>query len=151
MATGVSVDDKDVRALLDRLTGYLRDPTVMLRSMGKTMETRVQTRFATKTAPDGSAWKPWARSTAAIRMKSGGTLLQFTGHMKDSLVVDASRGGLEIGFGATYAPYVESGTKHMPARHVLFDAEGQLAAPDGDALVQAAADLLRKQLGLGVE
>lgn len=148
--TDVSVDDKAFRAVLDRLSGYLRDPTVMLRQMGKTMEARIQTRFATKTAPDGSAWKPWARSTAAIRMKSGGTLLQFTGHMKDSLVVDAGRGGLNIGFEVPYAPHIENGTKHMPARHVLFDSEGQLAAPDGDAMVRAAADLLRKQLGMGV-
>ncbi len=84
-----------------------------------------------------------------MRMKSGSTLLHFTGAMQESLVVDASRRGLEIGFAAPYAVYHETGTKHMPQREVLFD-DGQLAKQDGDAMVEAAADALRRQLGLGV-
>lgn len=129
------------RALQDALKA-LRDTRPVMRAIGRVLESNVEIRFDTKTAPDGSAWKPWAKSTAKQRAKEGrGTLLEYTGRMRASLAVNVQKNEVEIGFGVPYAQFVEV------TRPVLLD-KGQLGKEDADDVMDAALKSIKKQMRL---
>jgi phage gpG-like protein len=138
----VTVESKDLAKDLQKALALLRDTRPVMKAIGRVLESNAQMRFDTKTAPDGSAWKPWAASTAKQRAKEGrGTLLEYTGRMRASLAVDVDKNSVEIGFGVPYAQFVEA------TRPVLLDG-GQLGTEDADDVMDAASKAIRKQFRL---
>ena len=142
----LAVVDHGVLGALAAMTDQLRDMSPVMKAIGRKLESNVNVRFDTKTAPDGSAWAPWAESTAAARAEEGrGTLLEYTGRMRDSLTSNADAKSLEVGFGVPYAVYHEVGTSRMPARPVLFDGN-TLGQDDLDDVLAVALRSFKRQL-----
>lgn len=138
----VTVTDTSVMAALGAMHKLLRDTTPVMRAIGRKLESNVNVRFDTKTAPDGQPWKPWAPSTAKARAREGrGTLLEYTGRMRDSLTFNADRTSVEVGFGVAYAKF------HEPYRPMLFD-NGNLSNDDLNDVMAVALRAFRKQLKL---
>ncbi len=145
MGLKVTLEDKGLLVVLARMQATLKDTSPVMKAIGRKLESNINVRFDTKTAPDGSAWAPWAESTAAARAHEGrGTLLEYTGRMRDSLAFIADNSSVEVGFGVPYAKHHEHGTKRMPARPVLFH-NGQLAQGDLDDAVSAALSAIKRQ------
>jgi phage gpG-like protein len=138
----VSVYDDGLNAALNGALKALRDTSPVMRAVGRTIESNVHVRFDTKTAPDGSAWKPWATSTAKARAKEGrGTLLEYTGRMRASLAMTSDRKSATVAFGVPYASFVEK------VRPVLLDGD-HLGAEDEADVIAAAMKALKRQLRL---
>lgn len=92
-----------------------------MQSIGMTLESRVSTRFETRTDPAGASWAPWAPSTVAAYPDNGNRrLLDRYGDMLASLSHDADANSVRVGFGQSYAAFHEWGTIHMPRRGLLF-------------------------------
>lgn len=143
MTFQVKVADRGLSKVLSaalRALGGQAKP--VMSAVGAALEQNANLRFDTKTAPDGSAWKAWAPATAAARAREGrGTLLEYTGRLRDSLTYTATNDSVEVGFGVTYAPYVDK------LRPLLLD-NGKLGTDDAEDAVAAAMAALKKQLNL---
>ena len=149
MGLTVKVEDKGVSLALQRMSTLLRDMTPVFAAIGSRIERNVNIRFDTKTAPDGKQWAMWSPETADDRAKSGrGTLLEYTGRMRDSLTFSATSKSVDIGFGVDYAQYHEQvtpGKGALPKRAMLFD-NGHLSDGDMNDALAAALTAFRKQL-----
>jgi phage gpG-like protein len=152
MSLTVTVTDTGVSLALQRMSARLRDMTPVFAAIGSRLERNVHMRFDTKTAPSGRPWAAWSPETADERARSGrGTLLEYTGRMRDSLTYQASATGVEVGFGVDYAQYHEqltpAGKGALPKRAMLFD-DGKLSDADLNDAMKAALSAFRKQLRL---
>lgn len=146
----VSLENSQLQAVLNSAMATLRDTTPVMRAIGQQLESNINTRFATKTAPSGAAWAPWSKGTARSRADEGrGTLLSYTGRLQDSLTFTATRDSVTVGFGVPYAQYHEYGTARMPARPMLFD-NNNLGEEDLADVLDAATKALRRQLRLEI-
>lgn len=151
MTVSVSVQDFGVLAAISRAKQALRDPQPIYEAIGRTLESRVQQRFDTKTDPSGQPWAAWSAATAARRKAEGrGTLLEYTGRLRDSLAYSVQQDGVEIGFSVPYAAYHEQltpGSGALPQRSMLTQ-DGGLSNADADAVVSAALRALKRQMKL---
>lgn len=103
----------------------------VLDRVGALLESKIHQRFDTKTNPDGNAWTPWSPITAKRRAReSRGTLLEHSGHMRDSLSYTVGADFVEVGFGVAYAMSHETGTKNNPKRRLIANGYGELSAND---------------------
>lgn len=137
-AITLTVQDSGVINALLNARSALASMRKVNRAVGATLESRMHQRFDTKTTPKGRPWKDWAPSTAAARAKEGrGTLLEYTGRLRDSLAYQADDQGVLIGFGVPYAGHVNE------ARPLLFEGH-DLSQADTDAVVAAALKTLRQ-------
>lgn len=145
----ITVTDVGVSAALRAMMAQLSDLTPIYKAIGSKLERNVNLRFDTKTDPAGKAWAAWAPSTAAARKQEGrGTLLEYTGRMRDSLTFLADGTGVEVGFGVDYAKFHEQltpGEGHLPQRAMLA-LNGELSQGDLDDALSAAMTALRKNL-----
>ena len=152
VAISVSVRDLGLGAQLQSMQRLLANMAPVYKAVGATLECNVNLRFDTKTDPDGSAWAPWAKRTAAARKREGrGTLLEYTGRMRDSLTYLADAQGVEVGFGLAYAKYPEQrtpGVGGLPRRAMLFGRNGRLSDSDLLDAMGAAKRAFKKQLNL---
>lgn len=111
-------------------------------AIGAALEQNANLRFDTKTDPAGNPWREWAPSTAKARAAEGrGTLLEYTGRLRDSLTHVADNDSVEVGFGVPYARYVDK------VRPLLLD-NGKLGKDDAEDAIAAAMTALQKQLNL---
>lgn len=101
----VEVQDKEVMAALSRLAGSVSNMKPALSEIGNTIKESTRLRIASgKQSPDGAPWKPWARSTAATRRKSGkGELMRFNSMLLNSINYRAAENSVEIGTNVKYA------------------------------------------------
>jgi phage virion morphogenesis protein len=127
----VTVDDSVFRAHMNRLQKSLGNMEPVMDAIGAKLETNVRNRFATRTDPNGAAWKAWRPATvdsypfsgtpaAAVDGPGNGRLLDRYGTMLDSLNYQATAQSVRIGFGQPYAAFHEFGTKHMDRRGMLM-------------------------------
>lgn len=129
----VKVQDYALLEAVVALKAALKNPTPAYKKVGAYFEKEVNIRFDTKTGPDGTAWQKWAESTQEARDKEGrGTLLEYTGRMRDSFTYNANEKGVDVGFGVIYALFHELGAG-VPARPMLLDG-GKLATQDEAAV-----------------
>ena len=61
----ITVQDQEVKALLQKLQGKAQNMAPVLRTLGEQIVERTKQRFATSTAPDGTTWKPNSAATLA--------------------------------------------------------------------------------------
>lgn len=147
-------------AQVNHAIAQLERPRDLLEAIGAELEGNVELRFKTKTDAAGVPWKPVSLATPliyeAIHGKPlGGSLLERSGHMRDSLAHNATDEYVELGFGgsAPYAGYHVTGTKNMPRRDPLFgivnmDAtQGELGAGDAQAVMDVTDAFLLDLLG----
>lgn len=136
----ITIDDRAVRAALERLQRRLADMTPVMQAIATALEANVEKRFETATDPAGRRWKRLAASTLSAwldrdkgnRRKDGSLSkkgrerlasrrpLYDTGDLLGSLTSSASRSEARVGFGVPYAAYHEYGTKKMPRRGLLM-------------------------------
>jgi phage gpG-like protein len=148
MSVRVTVQDKGIGMALATMTKLLSGQMAPIyRAVGSKVESNVHVRFDTKSDPDGKPWAEWSQPHAAKRKKEGrGTILEYTGRMRDSLTYVADNEGVEVGFGVDYAQWNE------PTRHMLFSAHGGLSEEDKNDALNAAMKALRRQLkAVGVQ
>ncbi|MCI1193414.1 phage virion morphogenesis protein [Calidifontimicrobium sp. SYSU G02091] len=156
----IQIDDREVRAALDRLQRRLSDLSPVMKAIATELEARVEQRFETATDPQGRPWKPLAPSTLAAYLARGkgnrrkdGSLtkkgrerlasrrpLYDTGDLLGSLTSSFSRSEARVGFGQPYAAFHEYGTKRIPRRGLLM--ADPVARTLGDADRAAVLDIL---------
>lgn len=135
----IQLDDREVRAALQRLQQRLSDMTPVMRAIATALQAQVEKRFETATDPAGRPWQPLADSTLSAWLdrsrgnrKKDGSLtkkgaarlasrrpLYDTGDLLGSLTSSASRTQARVGFGVPYAAFHEYGTRAMPRRGLL--------------------------------
>lgn len=144
----ITVSNNTVTTALDALAARMKDMTRPMRAVAAVLEENVRKRFATQTDPEGKPWAPHAPATVKSYPKQGNRrILDRYGDMLRSLNSQSDATSATIGFsavtrpGATgrtaYAVYHEFGTKHMPARRMLFadPKRGQLSQTDEQAIL----------------
>lgn len=141
----IEIDSRPVLDVLNRLIAAGQDMRPILDAVGQEMESRVSSRFETRTDPSGKAWAPWAPRTVKSYPKDGNRkLLDRYGDMLASLSHQADGDGVYIGFGQPYAKYHEVGTRKM-ARRGLITAD-PVAGTLGTGDERAIMDILRASL-----
>jgi len=107
MATAsITVDDRQVRDLLQRLGTKLADLTPCMRTIGEIVRDSVQANFAEGRSPEGTAWKKSWRA-----MRQGGRTLIDTAILRNSIHVQASRNEVRIGTPVKYGPVHQFGAR----------------------------------------
>lgn len=136
--------ERELAVRINDAVRQLGHPQTLFEALGMMLETNIQRRFDTKTAPDGTRWLPLAESTREryARLYGGsvpGSLLERTRLMRNSLSSNATGEWVEVGFsrmapGGEYnlAALHELGTRTMPRRQLLTDdpVAGTLGAED---------------------
>ena len=113
MAIGVQVETRGeqlarYQRLLDTL-GRNDYKAELLDSIGTTVARQARRRITNeKTAPDGSAWKPWSTAYGKTR-HSGNSLLQGEGDLLDSIEYQVERGKVRIGSALVYSGVHQDG------------------------------------------
>ena len=94
-----------------------------LDELGKGLAEEAARRITTtKSAPDGTRWKPWASSTAKARRRAGTSasgLLFNTGTLARSIEYEVIGDKVVVRNTQEYAQYLQNGTRNMPARPFL--------------------------------
>lgn len=141
MRVKVAVEDRVVLRALSQLRSLMTDLRPVFEDIGHALERNVNLRFDTKRDPSGNQWQQWATKTEKARESEGrGTLLEYTGRMRDSLTYTANSTSVEIGFGVDYAKYHEEG-RGVPRRQMLLDGDSL-----GNEDVKDIFDVLMKHL-----
>ena len=92
---------KEIAPRLAQLAARLAYLTPVMEDIGAILERNVQLRFDTKADPSGRLWKPLVASTRVAYAKAGvgGSLLERTRLMRESLNSQAGKDSVVIGFG----------------------------------------------------
>lgn len=147
----IQFDNTQIGTTLADLLRRLGDLEPIMVAIGGELESRVASRFETRSDPLGQPWAPWSPSTASAYPDDGrGQVLERYGDMLGSLGWQADGASVQVGFAAAskegdvYANYHEFGSQHMPRRGLLAadpDA-GTLAADDVAAIEAILSDYL---------
>jgi len=135
----IEVADAEVATGLRRLGEAGGDLGAAMEEIGAALLFSTQTRFETKTGPDGAPWTPFAGSTLKrmpARRRIGPQLLRDTGRLSGSLVFKADAESVEVGTNVVYAAIHQfGGSVVIPERRgsATFEyvAEGAGKAKDG--------------------
>ena len=146
------IADPRVRRTLDRLSHL--DTTKLLDSLGQLVEGQVQRRIVrTKESPDGQPWAPLSDSYAQWKrgVKPRVGILQFDGHLRDSVQHVVHHDAVEIGTNLKKAPTHQYGDTRtafgkyevtIPARPFLG-----LSDQNRDGVEATTVDWLRRVIG----
>jgi phage gpG-like protein len=96
---------------LSAIAARLRDLTPITSVVAADLMTFVDDRFASSTAPDGSAW-------AELKSRVG-TVLVDTSRLRNSIFGRGQRAGLQFGTNVPYAGHHQLGTERIPQRAFL--------------------------------
>jgi len=102
----VTIQDEQVRQLLEGLASRFGDLTPLMRNIGEIIRERAMQSFASGTSPEGDPWKP---SFRAIRQ--GGKTLIDTAILRNSINVRPGPGVIEVGTPIEYAGTHQFGAK----------------------------------------
>lgn len=149
-AITLEVQDAPLQAALARLAQGASDLTPLMEAIGVDILQSVSRRFETGRGPNGVWWRPSDRALAeggydrdswralkreeraAAREKLGQTLVD-TGHLRDSIVMEAGPDSVTVGTNVIYAAIHQFGGKIVPkkAPHLVFRMwDGQLVMTD---------------------
>ena len=122
----ITQDTRGLEALAGRLNQLTSvDYSDLLEQIGGTVESQTRRRLSEeKEAPDGSAWKPLSDDWAARKSeRSSGGMLEYQGHLLDSIAYQVNGDEVEIGTGLIYGAIHQLGGepvgKPIPARPYL--------------------------------
>lgn len=94
----IVVDDRQVNALLSRLTALGQSPRHVMQDIATYGENSTRDRFKQQVGPDGAAWQPSHRA----QNKGGKTLIE-SGRLLDSVTNQSGNDFAEWGTNAIYA------------------------------------------------
>ena len=124
-------DDRNFQLACSQLIGRGQRLRPLMLDLGEMLLDSTRQRFETKTAPDGTAWKPLKPST--LKRKAGrGSLLVLEGYLRDLMRAEADDDSVEVGSAQIYAALHQFG--------------GTSGMSPGAAAVEA-----RPPLGLSIE
>ena len=119
-------DTKGLEDLAERLNQLASaDYDDLLEQIGSTVESQTRRRLSEeKEAPDGSPWEPLSNDWAARKsQRSSGGMLEYQGHLLDSIAYQVTGDEVEIGTGLIYGAIHQLGGesvgKPIPARPYL--------------------------------
>lgn len=113
----------------------------LLYAMGAEVESQTRRRLLVeKTAPGGTAWRPWSQFYAATR-GAGQSLLMDSGQLLASLYQRVESHAVVVGSNKVYAADHQFGKAHLPARPFLGLSDDNLRDIDN-----VATDYLRQIL-----
>ena len=119
-------DTKGLEDLAERLNQLASaDYDDLLEQIGSTVESQTRRRLSEeKEAPDGSPWEPLSNDWAARKSeRSSGGMLEYQGHLLDSIAYQVNGDEVEIGTGLIYGAIHQLGGesvgKPVPARPYL--------------------------------
>lgn len=116
----IEADMSEVFAMMNSTLGRLRRPQPVMMAAAELGAKSVKARIKSlKTTPDGQPWANWSPITADRRSRRGNAgngLLFDTGALYQSVDWKATGKTGEVSAGASYAQYLQEGTKRMPAR-----------------------------------
>ena len=92
----VEIDDREVKAALNRLLRLGEQPGPVLHALGRLLKTRVQLGFQAGRDPYGNAWLP-------LRSRRGRPL-RDTGRLMNSITYQVQGETLTVGTNVAYAP-----------------------------------------------
>ena len=154
MANLVEIRTSDTEALV-QLRGVAErlqpDATRrLMKHIADELEASAQRRFDMRVDPDGQPWKPWAASTAEARAKERrGTLLEYTGRMRDSMQRVFGDKESVLSILAPYAVYHDSIRQprtRLPRRGLLTGAGGAIGLRDRELIDDLVEKYLNGQL-----
>lgn len=160
----VTIDDRQVRAALSRLSGRVDDLRPVLSDIGQELVTRIVGTFEREADPWGKPWQPHAQATrkARARRAAGGKtgtrryqqalfgamrLLQDTGTLRSSIEVQSvSRDQVIVSSRMAYAAVHQfgGGRSRVPARAFFPVRDGRADLPASWA--QAIMDIAQRHL-----
>ncbi|MCW7552592.1 phage virion morphogenesis protein [Endozoicomonas gorgoniicola] len=119
-------DTKGLEVLAERLNQLASaDYDDLLEQIGGTVESQTRRRLSEeKEAPDGSPWEPLSDDWAARKSgRSSGGMLEYQGHLLDSIAYQVNGDEVQIGTGLIYGAIHQLGGepvgKPIPARPYL--------------------------------
>lgn len=161
MDISVSIDDRQVQALLDRLAAKVGNMKPTMTRIGVLYERRVLENFANESAPDGSKWTPLAQDTLMMGLgkskgfkKNGGLssrgkryltgkkMLWEKGDLSGSIHFQADAQSVTIGSSGSipYAAIQQMGGRAGRGKKVTIPARPYLAMNRGTELELAEVD-----------
>ena len=160
----ITVEDRAIRAKLEKLQASLDNLTPVMSEIGDRLEEKTRQRFETRTDPNGVPWKPWAESTregypwpnakTKERLEYGpgnARLLDRYGTMRGRLNHQADANSVTVGFANDYAVFHELGAPNnkMPRRGMLLGnpTQGSLGADDEADVLDIVNHWLEQQVG----
>lgn len=124
----VDIDDRAVRAALDRLIRSADDLTPAMRAISETLADSAERAFDEQRDPaTGQAWAPLSPVTLGRRRGGGGRILQDTGRLAASITARHGRDYAEAGTNVIYGA-----TQFFGARKGAFGRSGRGPIPWGD-------------------
>lgn len=142
--------DRELLQVLANLRGRFSNLAPMWREVGARLVKTAKLRFWRKIDPAGRPWPGWSRSYERWRKRKTGavgreSLLELTGHMRDSINSNADDAGVTLGMGRVYAPFHETGTRKMPRRAVFLASTdpAELGEQDRRLVIDTLMEFLR--------
>lgn len=138
----ITLDDRELRALLRRLQARLGDLTPAFRDLGEHLLNSTRARFASQTDPAGSPWAPLSPAYQARKKKNKDKILTLDGRLRGLLTYQASKDALRVGTPLIYGATHQFGDprRNIPARPFLglsTDDQTELLAILNDWLTRA--------------
>ncbi len=135
--------DEEMRKLLDKAANL--DTTDMMEALSVGLVAQTESRFDSKTAPDGTPWAPWSERYAKTR-RGNHSLLIDSSRMITSIYGSHTRTTASVGSPVPYAAAHQKGNpnKNLPARPFLGTSPENL-----EELHDIGADYLRVLFGVG--
>lgn len=126
----IEVDDRALRATLDRLLARASDMQPVMEDVARALRNHTEDAFQDERSPFGPAWADLKPATKQRRAKSGhwpGSILQVTGGLAASVSSAAGADWASVGAAKVYAATHQFGREAIPARPFLpVDAAGNL-------------------------
>jgi phage virion morphogenesis protein len=136
-AFAVQIDDREIRAALQRTLAATGNLTPVMKAIGERLVRSTEERFDTETAPDGTPWKPLKATTlygsykkkkstkageptaAFSRYLSGRKILTLSGELRGSIFSKPGQDQVAVGTGKIYGATHQFGRGKIPARPFL--------------------------------
>ncbi len=137
----ITIDDRELRALLQRLQARLSDLTPVFRDMGEHLLNSTRARFQSQTDPSGLPWAPLSPTYQARKRKNKGKILTLEGRLRGLLNYQVSQDALRVGTPLIYGATHQFGDprRNIPARPFLG-----LSAADRNDLLDILNDYLAR-------
>lgn len=137
-SSGLEAANTALRVSANRLSNL----TPLMQRIAVVLERNAEVRFDTKVDPDGKPWARWSKRTDIARKKEGrGTLLEYSGLMRQSLGSAFDPKSAIVFIGANYSGFHEMGLG-QPTRRILRSAADGLGRQDSADIKKLIDDYL---------
>jgi phage gpG-like protein len=124
----VNIDDSNVIQALQRLEALFNPPDGILKALASKTHQDTMARFASKTDPDGRAWKPLSPVTIARKKQNKDKILIETDEMRKSIGAVFGADNFSYGTDNWKAPFHQYGTSKIPRRQFIGFPDDEIPA-----------------------